>query len=71
MSNPFMTLAHCARYATRHAYRTGDVAHVVATGHPEMPLTVIDEHRLFELSDRLSPFDVLFSADPFAEAEVG
>lgn len=69
MSNPFMTLAHCARFAIRHAFRTGNTVHVVSTGRAEMPLTVIDEHRLFEISDRLSHEDVLFSADPFATAE--
>ena len=69
MFDPFMNLGHCARMATRQAFRTGNVHHVIATGSDIMPLAVIDEHQLFELSDRLDLTDLLFSADPFAEAQ--
>ena len=68
MINRFMTLPHCARMATRQAFRTGDVHHVIATGSPIMPLAVIDEHQLFDLGDHLDLTDLLFSADPFADA---
>ena len=71
MFNPFMTLSHCARFATRQAFRTGDVMHVVATGRALAPLTVIDDHRLFELGDRIALEDLLYIADPFADAVAG
>lgn len=71
MFNPFMTVGHCARYALRQAFRSGDVAHVVATGNETMPLMVIDEHNLFELAEQLSPADVMFTADPFADVQAG
>ena len=68
MSNPFMTLQHCARFATRQAFRTGNVAHVIATGHPAMPLMVVDDVTLLDLGERLALTDLLFTADPFADA---
>lgn len=68
MIDPFMNLGHCAQMATRQAFRTGNVHHVIATGSDAMPLAVIDEHQLFELSDRLDLTDLLYSADPFSEA---
>ena len=67
MIDPFMNLNHCARMATRQAFRTGNVHHVIATGRDAMPLAVIDEHQLFDLSDTLDLTDLLFSADPFAD----
>ena len=71
MIDPFMNLGRCARMATRQAFRTGNVHHVIATGSVAMPMAVIDEHQLFDLGDRLDLTDPLFSADPFAEAEAG
>ena len=71
MIDPFMNLSHCARMATRQAFRTGNVHHVIATGVDVMPLAVIDEHQLFELGERLDLSDLMFSADPFADAEAG
>ena len=66
-----MTLTHCACMATRKAFQTGDVHHVIATGCEDMPLAVIDQHRLFQLADRLDHTALLFSADPFADAAAG
>ncbi len=67
MIHPFMNLNHCAKFATRQAFRTGEVYHVVATWVPEAPYAVIDDHRLFELGDRIAIRDLLFSADPFVD----
>jgi len=71
MSNAFMTLSHCARMATRQAFRTGNVHHVIATSSTFMPLAVIDEHQLFTLGDRLDLTSLLFWADPFVDADTG
>jgi len=68
MFNPFMTLNHCAKFARRRAFSTGNVFHVIATWIAEAPYTVIDDHRLFELGDRITIADLLFTADPFADA---
>lgn len=68
MIHPFMNLTYCARMAMRQAFRTGDVHHVIATGCTAMPLEVIDEHQLFKLGDQLDMTDLLFTADPFADA---
>lgn len=71
MLDPFMNLRHCSQMAIRQALRSGDVFHVVATGEPDRPLSVLDEHDLFELGDQLGPEDLLFTADPFAAADTG
>ncbi|MBB6228585.1 hypothetical protein FHS79_002775 [Polymorphobacter multimanifer] len=63
-----MDQRHLARFAVRQAYQTGNVCHVVATGEPIAPFTVIDDHALFALADQVDPRDVMFSADPFADA---
>jgi hypothetical protein len=68
MYNPFMDQKHLARFAMRQAFKTGNVCHVVATGEPIAPFTVIDDHTLFALADQVDPHDVMFSADPFADA---
>ena len=67
MYNPFLTPKHCARFATRRAFETGNVFHVIATGDVERPLTVIDDTMLFKLGDVLALEDLVFTADPFAE----
>ena len=64
MYNPFMTVAHCAAFAHRRASATGGTVHVVATGHPDMPLNIVDEATLFQCGDRLSFEDLRFTADP-------
>ena len=69
--NPFMTLHHCAKFATRHAFRTGEVVHVIATGINVAPLAVIDDQALFERADRIAVEDLLFTADPFGDAAAG
>ena len=51
MYNPFMRPQHCARFATRRAFATGEVFHVVETGTAIAPLTVIDDQTLFDLGD--------------------
>lgn len=66
--NPFMRPQHCARFATRRAFATGEVFHVVETGEPIAPLTVIDDHLLFELADAISVEELVFTADPFCDA---
>jgi len=71
MTTAFMTMTHCARMAVRQALRTGEVVHVVATGDKAMPMIVLDEHELFARGDRLGPEDLLFTADPFADAATG
>jgi hypothetical protein len=68
MYNPFMDQKHLARFAVRQAFQKGNVCHVVATGEPAAPFTVIDDHTLFALADQVDPHDVIFSADPFADA---
>jgi len=47
------------------------VVHVVSTGNDLMPLMVMDEHQIFDRGDRLGPEDLLFTADPFADAATG
>ena len=69
MFNPFMTVTHCARFATRQAFRTGDVHHVVATWDATKPLAVIDDHELLQFGEQLTIKDLLFTADPFSEAQ--
>ena len=69
--NPFMTLHHCAKFATRLAFRTGEVMHVVATRMTVAPLMVIDDQTLFERADRIAVEDLLFTADPFGDAAAG
>jgi hypothetical protein len=66
--NPFMRLQHCARFATRRAFVTGEVFHVVETGCQIALLSVIDDQTLFDLADRIAVADLLFTADPFADA---
>ncbi len=68
MYNPFMRLQHCARFATRRAFATGEVFHVVETGAAIAPLTVIDDQTLFDLGDRIDVEDLVFTADPFCDA---
>lgn len=68
MFSPFMTTNHCAKFATRRALCTGNVFHVIATWIAEAPYTVIDDNRLYELGDRIEIADLLFTADPFADA---
>ena len=69
--NPFMTLRHCAKFATRQAFRTGEVMHVIATPNTDAPLAVIDDQSLFERADRIAVEDLLFTADPFGDAAAG
>lgn len=68
MYNPFMDQKHLAKFAVRQAFQKGNVCHVVATGEPIAPFVVIDDHMLFALADQVEPQDVIFSADPFADA---
>jgi hypothetical protein len=68
MHNPFMRPQHCARFATRRAFATGEVFHVVETGVELAPLSVIDDHTLFDLGDKVSVEDLVFTADPFCDA---
>lgn len=67
MYNPFLTPNFCARFATRRAFDTGNVFHVIATGDDTRPLTVVDDTTLFKLADVLALEDLVFTADPFAE----
>lgn len=67
MYNPFLTPKNCARFATRRAFDTGNVFHVIATGDDTRPLTVVDDTMLFKLADELALEDLVFTADPFAE----
>jgi hypothetical protein len=69
--NPFMALHHCAKFATRHAFRTGEAMHVIATGVAEAPLAVIDDQTLSERADNIAVDDLLFTADPFGDAAAG
>lgn len=62
--NPFQTFAHCWRYALRRAAVDGDTFHVVATGLPQAPRTVLSDRELFA-RDELAPMDIEASADPF------
>jgi hypothetical protein len=66
--NPFMRPQHCARFATRRAFATGEVFHVVETGAAIAPLNVIDDQTLFDLGDRIDVEDLVFTADPFCDA---
>lgn len=68
MPTGFMNVTHCARMAVRQALRTGEVVHVVATGNKLMPMMIIDGRELFARGERLGPEDLLFTADPFADA---
>lgn len=67
MYNPFQTAKNCARFATRRAFHTGDVHHVIATGDERAPLLVVDDTTLFKMADVLAIEDLVFTADPFAE----
>ena len=62
-SNPFQTFAHCWRFALRRAAADGDIFHVVTTGLPDAPRTVLSDRELFA-RDELTPEDVKASADP-------
>ena len=62
--NPFLTFAHCWRFALRRAAADGDTFHVVATGLPEAPRTVLSDRELFAC-EALTPEDVEATADPF------
>ena len=66
MFNPFMTLAHCTRFAVRKAFHTGDIQHVVARCISHAPYTVISDEGLLARDD-VEPGDILFTADPFDE----
>ena len=66
--NPFMRPQHCARFATRRAFATGEVFHVVETSTAIAPLSVIDDQTLFDLGDRIDIEDLVFTADPFCDA---
>ena len=66
--NPFMRPHHCARFAMRRAFATGEVFHVVETRAAIAPLTVIDDQTLFDLGDRIYVEDLIFTADPFFDA---
>ena len=68
MYNPFLSQKHCARFATRRAFQTGNVWHVIETGNPAMPLAVVDDTLLFEMADVVRIEDLVFTADPFAES---
>jgi hypothetical protein len=68
MYNRFMRPQHCAHFATRRAFATGEVFHVVETGTAIAPLTVIDDQTLFDLGDAISVEDLVFTADPFCDA---
>ncbi len=68
MYNPFLTPKNCARFATRRAFQTGNVFHVIATGDEARPLTVVDDTMLYKLADIVSIEDLVFTADPFAES---
>lgn len=63
-SNPFQTFAHCWRFALRRAAADGDTFHIVSTGHPDAPRTVLADRELLA-RDELAPEDVEASADPF------
>jgi len=63
--NPFMTFAHCRRFAKRAAAIEDCVYNVIATGVQQAPLTVLRSDALFELGDVLGPHDILYTADPF------
>lgn len=62
--NPFQTFAHCWRFALRRAAADGDTYHVVTTGLPHAPRTVLSDRELF-VRDELAHEDVEVSADPF------
>ncbi|WP_242187175.1 hypothetical protein [Sphingomonas sp. CARO-RG-8B-R24-01] len=62
--NPFQTFAHCWRFALRRAAADGDTFHVVVTGLPDAPRTVLSDRELFACNE-LAPDDVEASADPF------
>lgn len=68
MYNPFQTQKHCARFATRRAFQTGNVWHVIETGDPAAPMAVVDDTMLFEMADHVKIEDLVFTADPFAES---
>ncbi|MEO5599073.1 MAG: hypothetical protein ABIQ66_10690 [Novosphingobium sp.] len=63
--NPFQSYAHCWRYALRRAFADGDTFHVVLTGDPVSPRTVLSDRELFAHDD-IAPEDIEASADPFA-----
>jgi hypothetical protein len=62
--NPFQTFAHCWRFALRRAAADGDTFHIVASGHPDAPRTVLADRELLT-RDELGHEDVEASADPF------
>lgn len=62
--NPFLTAAHCWRFALRRASAYGDTYHVVTTGDPHAPRVVLSDRALFARED-LAPEDIEASADPF------
>lgn len=64
MTNPFMTLNHCAAMACRRAIATRSVVHVIATGEEAMPLAILDEYTLLACGDQLGFEDLRFTADP-------
>lgn len=64
ITNPFMTLAHCSRFAVRKAFHTGNPQHVIATFVSFVPYLVLDDHRMLARSD-IDLADILFTADPF------
>ena len=68
MYNPFLSQKHCARFATRRAFQTGNVWHVIETGNPTIPPAVVDDTMLFEMADVVRIEDLVFTADPFAES---
>ena len=61
--NPFQTFAHCWRYALRRVAVDGDTFHVVATGLPQAPRTVLSDLDLFA-RDELAPEDIEACAPP-------
>lgn len=63
MFNPFMTLAHCSRFAVRKASHTGKQQHVIKTWVADYPLQVVDDWGL-EACIGLELDDILFTADP-------
>ena len=64
--NPFLTFAHCWRFAERRAAAEGEVFHVVAGGTPVRCRSVISDREIFTRTD-LTPEHIEATADPFLD----
>ena len=62
--NPFLTFAHCWRFAERRAAAEGEVFHVIAGGNLALCRSILSDRELFTRTD-LTPEHIEATADPF------